>query len=118
MMAIALNLAQRGTCAKKQVGCVLVDTYGNILATGYNGQPRGKPHCDMVNPCEAYLDGTLSCQAIHAEMNALLRCADVERIYTAYITEVPCVKCMLLLQNTACRQVVWDDDGDTRIIGL
>lgn len=119
MMDIAVTLAERGTCRKKQVGCVLVDTFGNIIATGYNGQPRGQPHCDVVNPCPAYLDANLSCRAIHAEMNALIRCHDVENIYTAYITEEPCEKCMLLLRNTSCKQIVfYDENGNKRVTGL
>jgi len=119
MLKIASLLADRGTCRKKQVGCVLVDTHGNVIATGYNGQPRGQPHCDVINPCPAYLDANLSCHAIHAEMNALIRCHDVEKIYTAYVTEEPCSKCMLLLQNTGCRQVVWiDEQGSQRVLGL
>ena len=110
MIKVAQLLAQRGTCRKKQVGCVLVDTYGNIIATGYNGQPRGEYHCDVINPCPAYLDANLSCHAIHAEANALIRCHDVEKIYTAYITEEPCSKCLLLLKNTGCKQVMFIDE--------
>ena len=119
MLSIANILALRGTCRKKQVGCVLVDTFGNIIATGYNGQPRGQPHCDIINPCPAYLDANLSCSAIHAEMNALIRCQDVEKIYTAYVTEEPCSKCMLLLKNTGCKQIIFIDEfGSTRVTGL
>jgi dCMP deaminase len=119
MMKIAQLLAQRGTCRKKQVGCVLVDTFGNILSTGYNGQPRGMPHCDVINPCPAYLDANLSCRAIHAETNALVRCHDVETIHAAYITEEPCEKCLLLLKNTSCKQVVFiDEHGFHKAINL
>ena len=107
MLRIAEVLSDRGTCEKKKVGCVLVDTFGNILATGYNGQPRGQPHCDRVHPCPAFLDGNLSCSAIHAEINALIRCHSPETIYTAYVTEKPCDKCTMALRNTACRTVVY-----------
>lgn len=116
MIAIALCLAARGTCLKKSVGCVLVDTYGNIIATGYNGQPRGKPHCDPLYPCPAYLDANLSCKAIHAEMNAIARCHDVEKIYTAYITEEPCEKCYMMLQNTACKKVMYKGETHELIV--
>lgn len=44
----ALTLAKRGTCIRKQVGCVLVDELGQILSTGYNGVARGLPHCNQV----------------------------------------------------------------------
>lgn len=118
MASIAYILSLRGTCAKKQVGCVLVDTYGNILSTGYNGQPRGEKHCTPIDPCPAYLDGNLSCQAIHAEMNALIRVPNVEWIYAAYVTERPCDKCLMLLKNTSCRQVVFPENQGMHVIGL
>lgn len=109
MLEIAEVLSHRGTCAKKQVGCVVIDANGIILSTGYNGQPRGARHCDVMFPCEAYLDASLSCQAIHAETNALIRC-DVTKADTIYITEAPCMKCRLLIENTSIRRIVYRDD--------
>ena len=59
-LKIAELIATRGTCARRQVGCVLVDKRGRILATGYNGVASGRPHCSDVvmvdNP--ALVDGT------------------------------------------------------------
>ena len=107
MLQIAVVLSMRGTCMKKQVGCVIVDNKGVILSSGYNGQPRGQVHCSDITPCPAYFDGNLSCQAIHAEQNALMRCPDVDKIYTIYITEEPCMKCKLLIDNTSCKRIVW-----------
>jgi dCMP deaminase len=46
MLAVAAVLARRGTCIKKQVGCVLTDARGRILAAGYNGPAAGTPHCN------------------------------------------------------------------------
>jgi dCMP deaminase len=112
MLEIAKILAKRGTCAKKQVGAVITDVHGVILSTGYNGQPRGDRHCDVMFPCEAYLDANLSCKAIHAEMNALLRCPDVEKASAIYITEKPCMKCEMLIKNTAITRIVYfTEDG-------
>jgi len=111
MLEIAEVLAKRGTCMKKKVGCVVTDAYGNILSTGYNGQPRGKAHCDPVNPCPAYFDGNLSCSAIHAEVNALIRC-DPNQARTIYITEEPCQKCLMLIKNTNISTVVYKDIND------
>lgn len=119
MLDIAIVLSARGTCEKKKVGCVLVDTHGNIIATGYNGQPRGKPHCNPVHPCPALLDANLSCSAIHAEMNALIRCAQPEAIRTAYITEAPCEKCLMALSNTSCKMIVYlGEDGVAKVIDV
>jgi dCMP deaminase len=109
MMEIAHVLAKRGTCLKKQVGAVVIDIDGIILSTGYNGQPRGDVHCAPLTPCPAYLDATLSCKAIHAETNALLRCPDLEKADTIYITEMPCEKCLLLIKNTNIRQIIYGE---------
>lgn len=44
LMEIAHVVAQRGTCSRLQVGAVFA-LEGRILATGYNGAPRGIDHC-------------------------------------------------------------------------
>jgi len=107
MLEIANVLAKRGTCLKKTVGCVVTDSNGIILSTGYNGQPRGDVHCAPLTPCPAYLDATLSCKAIHAEVNALMRCPDIEKAAVIYITEAPCEKCLLMIKNTTIRTIVY-----------
>lgn len=112
MIDIAVTLSKRGTCAKKHVGCVVTDDNGIILSTGYNGQPRGHRHCDVMFPCEAYLDANLSCKAIHAETNALLRCPDLEKARNIYITEAPCEKCRMLIENTGIQRIYYLTDSD------
>ncbi len=47
MMAIAHALSARSTCIKANAGCVLTDSHGRILGTGYNGVGRGMPHCNQ-----------------------------------------------------------------------
>lgn len=114
-LELARVVSTRGTCARRQVGCVLVDEHGQVLSTGYNGRPRGWLHCRgddaTASPCAAAsspsgtnLDG---CEAIHAEQNALLQCGDVSRINTCYTTTQPCVTCAKLLLNTGCKRVVF-----------
>lgn len=51
-----------------------------------------------------------SCQAIHAEQNALLQCRDVYAIDTAYVTASPCVTCCKLLLNTSCKRIVFKEE--------
>src|SRR5690606_23593910 len=108
-MDIAKVVATRATCARRSVGCVLVDVRGHILATGYNGKPRGFPHCHDDLPCagaQAASGTALSaCEAVHAEQNALLQCPDVNRIFAAYVTVSPCVTCTKLLLNTSCARI-------------
>lgn len=110
---IAKLVARRATCARRQVGCVLVNEQNHILATGYNGVARGQPHCiDTACPGAHCASGTglHLCQAIHAEQNALLQCRNITEIYAAYVTASPCVQCLRLLLNTSCQVIVFDQE--------
>jgi dCMP deaminase len=122
-MKLALLTAQRTTCCRRAVGCVLLNARGHVLATGYNGVAAGLPHCNehdqyhpigFPNACSGAhapsgtnLDG---CQAIHAEQNALLQCKDIYAIHTCYVTASPCVTCCKLLLNTGCERIVYKDE--------
>lgn len=110
MMGIAMMAASRATCSRRAVGCVLTNKLHHIIATGYNGVPRGMVHCG-VKPCPGAnapsgqsLD---ACMATHAEQNALLQCKNVEEIETAYVTAQPCITCTKLLLNTGCKTIVY-----------
>ena len=112
-LAMAKLVSTRGTCARRRVGCVLVDKYGLVLATGYNGNGRGQGHC-IDKPCEGAKyksgEGLEKCEAIHAEQNAILQCKNTEHIEKAYITLSPCVTCVKLLLNTSCKEIVYLED--------
>ena len=107
---IAKDVATRGTCAQKSVGCVLVSASHKILATGYNGPPSGRPHC-TEEPCPGATskqgEGLYTCEAVHAEMNALMQCQDVQKIEICYTTVSPCFRCIGPLMNTSCKRVVF-----------
>lgn len=132
-MQMASLTAQRSTCCRRNVGAVLLNERGHVLATGYNGVAAGQLHCnETVEKFEPYpsgpnqfhrriqtfpnacsgahspsgtnLDG---CQAIHAEQNALLQCRDVYAIHTCYVTASPCITCAKLLLNTSCHRIVF-----------
>jgi len=108
MLAIAACLAQRATCSKLAVGCVLVDRQGRIIGSGYNGVPRGMTHCTDV-ACAGFSapKGSDTCIAVHAEQNALLVCRDPEQIETCYTTHAPCLRCTKMLLNTSCEAIVY-----------
>jgi dCMP deaminase len=110
MLELAHVWAKRGTCAKRQVGCVAIDENGHVLSSGYNGQPRRHTHCTLENPCPAFDNADLSCVAIHAEMNALMRCSDIDKIHTVYITTAPCDKCLLAIKNTRAQFIVYTNE--------
>ena len=105
-------VATRGACARRQVGCVLVNKDNQILATGYNGRASTLPNClkggeglckGANAPSGTNLD---SCEAIHSEANAIMQCADVKQIHTIYVSCTPCMNCMKMLMNTGTRYIV------------
>lgn len=112
-LEMAFLVAVRATCARRKVGCVIVDGDGIVLATGYNGVPSGFTHCVDV-PCEAAKAASGArldeCWALHAEVNAVAFCPDVRRISTCYTTVSPCVSCTKLLLNTGCRRLVFAEE--------
>lgn len=72
---IALAVSKRSTCLRRHYGCVIVKD-DVIVATGYNGSPRGEVNCCDCGVCkrpkaERY-KGYEACLAVHAEQNALL----------------------------------------------
>jgi dCMP deaminase len=117
MMGMALMAASRATCVRRSVGCILTNKRHHIVATGYNGVPRGFAHCGtLMCPGSTAPSGTQleGCMATHAEQNALLQCTDVESIETCYCTTAPCITCTKLLLNTGCQNIVFlhDYPGD------
>ena len=115
MMVVAKALSKRATCARREVGCVLTDNKSRILSTGYNGVARGQKHCTDTPCAGAHLEsgkGHDVCEAIHAEQNALLQCANTDMIETCYTTTAPCVACTKLLLNTECKRIVFAESYD------
>lgn len=130
-MDLALLTSRRATCLRRQVGCILLNERGHVLATGYNGVASGQHHCNevtgkIIDPYSEKGDEKVSvfkhacsgahsatgtnldgCQAIHAEQNALLQCRDVYSIHAAYTTTSPCITCAKLLLNTSCQRIVF-----------
>lgn len=134
-MELAKITAKRSTCMRRSVGCVLLNSLGHVLSTGYNGVASGRDHCNemkligggdyidlgevqvqrMVESFPHACPGSGSpsgqnldaCQAIHAEQNALLQCRDVYQIAVAYVTTSPCITCTKLLLNTSCQRIVF-----------
>lgn len=132
---IAIAVSKRSPCLKRHYGCIIVKD-NVIVATGYNGNPRGEENCCDCGTCkranaERYT-GYESCNAVHAEQNALiaasrdrllgatlyLACESYELI--AFIKEegykkydwvedenpLPCNICANMLKNAGITRVV------------
>lgn len=132
---IALAVSKRSTCLKRHYGCVIVKD-DRIVATGYNGSPRGEVNCCDVGECkrpnaERYSDYT-SCEAVHAEQNAIISASAEElKGATLYLAcewykkvsqennvvkelilvvqddnPVPCPLCMRMIKNAGIEKVI------------
>jgi dCMP deaminase len=109
-MRLAMAAKDRSTCCRRAVGCILVNEYNEVIGTGYNGVPRGFAHCTDV-PCAGANSASGTnldlCQAVHAEINALVQCRNTREIHTVYVTTSPCWSCTLALLNTTARRLVY-----------
>ncbi len=75
---IAKSVAERSTCLRKKVGCVIVNN-DEIISTGYNGAPRERKNCIDIGYCtkkkhfpEIRHGGYDACRSVHAEQNAII----------------------------------------------
>lgn len=105
-MNITLDVSTRSTCLRARVGAIVVKDR-RILTTGYNGAPRGLPHC-LDEGCDL-VDGHCV-RTLHAEQNAILQGA----LYgvsldggTIYTTHQPCHACAKMIINAGLVRVVY-----------
>lgn len=98
-------VSTQSTCNRRRVGCVLVDSVGHVISTGYNGVASGLPHCCTIQ-CT-----TETCKAVHAEANALLQSDNriYQKKFTCYTSTQPCENCLKLLTNTKCNRIVFSE---------
>lgn len=110
MLKLASVIAERSTCARRKVGCALTDSHGRVLAIGHNGVPKNFPHCTERLCPGAKLpsgSGLDTCQAIHAEINALMFCPDIMKVHSLYVTASPCLGCIKAILNSSCERIVF-----------
>ncbi len=115
-MDITRLVAKRSTCLRRHVGAVIVRDK-RILSTGYNGAPRGLPHCSETGCLREKL-GVPSgqkqelCRGLHAEQNAIIQAAvsgvSIEGAQIYSVTQ-PCIICAKMIINAGIKRVVFDE---------
>jgi len=133
-LQIALDVAKRSTCLRRNYGAVVVDKRGHIISTGYNGQPHDVEHCRLcyrkvndIPPGERYE----LCRSVHAEVNALLipsmdACEDGILYVAGFdheslepIKAIPCTMCWRIILNTPLRAIcAWMRDRASEVLYL
>jgi len=113
-MSIARVVAARSNCVKRKVASVItVDR--RIIATGYNGTPRGVTNCNEGGcpRCNSFAPGGSDlgeCLCSHAEENAITQSAYhgvSVRAGTLYTTLCPCLMCTKMIINAGIGEVVY-----------
>ena len=113
-MDFAVLTAKRSTCLRRQVGAVIVQDK-HVIATGYNGAPKGLEHCAERGGCLREELGVPSgekhelCRALHAEQNAIIQAATLGHSIegaSIYITHQPCVICAKMIINAGIERIV------------
>lgn len=121
---IAQTVLERSTCARKHYGAIIVKN-DEIIATGYNGAPRGRTNCTDLGYCLRQKLGIPSgqryelCRSVHAEANAIISAARNDTLGgTLYLvgrdTESgallkdpqPCSMCRRLILNAGISKVI------------
>lgn len=128
---IAQTVAERSTCLRRMFGAIIVKN-DSIIATGYNGAPRGRKNCSDLGICmrdklniprgERYE----LCRSVHAEANAIIAAPREQMLgATLYMVCVDakthevqsgtssCMMCKRLVLNAGIKTVVVRDTADT-----
>jgi len=116
----------RSTCLRHQFGAI-VTLNKKIRGTGYNGAPRGLPHCIDVGCIRDKLgipSGTRHeiCMAVHAEQNAVLQALTFGTLdgATLYTNSFPCKICAKLMINAGVKRLVssgtYTDEGGLELL--
>lgn len=126
-LGIAESVAIKATCVRRTYGAIIVKN-DEVIATGYNGSPRGCINCTETGCIREQLgilkgDSYNLCTSVHAEMNAMLSAARNEMIgATLYIVGMnatpaliekslyahpfPCLLCHRNIVNSGITRVV------------
>ena len=86
-----------------------------VLATGYNGTPKGITHCSETGCLREQLKVPSGqrhelCRGLHAEQNAIIQAAmhgTAVRDGSVFCTHKPCILCTKMLINAGIRRVYY-----------
>jgi dCMP deaminase len=120
---IADLVSTRSTCLRNNVGALIVKD-SQILSTGYNGAPKGLPHCDELGGClREKLDVKSGerhelCRGLHAEQNAIIQAAYhgvSVKDAKMYCTTRPCSICTKMIINAGITEVIFIEDYEDEL---
>ena len=133
---IADAAQERSTCLRRRYGAIIVRD-DEIVATGYNGAPRGRRNCTDLGYCARKTLNVPAgeryelCHSVHAEANAIISAARRDMMgATLYLVgrvadtgeynpdTTPCAMCRRLIINAGIKQVVSRISADKYVTTL
>ena len=134
---IAATVSERSTCLRRCYGAIIVQN-DEIIATGYNGAPRGRKNCADLGRCTREELKIPSgerdelCRSVHAEASCIISAARREMLgATLYMAcrdpgtgalipdSTSCSMCRRLIINAGIRRVVIrDTDTAYRVVDV
>ena len=104
---IAETVLERSTCLRRNYGAIIVKD-DEVIATGYNGAPRGRKNCIDLGRCtreELRIPSGQRyelCRSVHAEANAIISAARSETLGATLYLAGRDAQSGKLLQDTTC----------------
>lgn len=137
-MNMAIVLAGLSYAERAKVGCLIVSDDGQIISQGFNGMPHHMNNtCEDVECTNHFNDNKCNCgcedkdvnitrcrgcdyvklttkkEVLHAESNAIAKCAKwVASTHnaTVYVTLSPCIDCSKQMIQAGIKRVVYHDE--------
>ena len=117
-------IAKKSACLRRQVGAIIMSDSKHILSYGYNGPPKGHPHCEQNSCLRNNVESAKNienCYASHAEMNAIAQAA-YEGIKiknsTLYCTHKPCTFCLKACINAGIKEIIYYEDYPDKLTDI
>ena len=105
---IAETVIERATCLRRCYGAIIVKN-DEIIATGYNGAPRGRKNCVDLGYCSRAAmqvprgERYELCRSVHAEANAIISAARRDMVGgTLYLVGKDAATGEILSDATSC----------------
>ncbi len=110
-MGVSILSGRRSKDPSTQVGACIIDQDKKIIATGYNGAPRGIDDEDFPWSREGDFLDTKYAYVCHAELNAILN-ATTQNLKgcTIYVALFPCNECAKSIIQSGIKKVVYLSD--------
>ena len=110
-MGVSLLSGRRSKDPSTQVGACIIDDEKKIIATGYNGAPRGIDDQDFPWAREGDFLDTKYAYVCHAELNAILNATKESlKNCTIYVALFPCNECAKSIIQSGIKKVVYLSD--------